>query len=183
MKYIKRSLSTFSYAILLGLLVFASTSSAVAQDKKTDNPEKGKYQNVEVATFNVQEGVEFSAERVQSLTNAVAKELKDIKRFKQVVREGETPTDAAAPTLKVTGTVIKFKPGSRTQRYLLGIGGKTQIIATVNFIDRETGKVLHVFTADGDVSAGDIGILGSNSGGAKYELAEQVAKFAKKKFF
>ena len=117
------------------------------------------------------------------MTNAVARELKGIKRFKQVLREGEALTDAAAPPLKITGTVIKYKPGSRAQRYLLGIGGKTQIIATVNFIDRETGKVLHVFTADGDVSAGDIGILGSNCGDAKYELAEQVAKFAKKKFF
>ena len=56
MKYVKKSHPAFRYAILLSLLTLASTPpSAVAQDKKaaTDGVEKGKYQAVEVAAFNV----------------------------------------------------------------------------------------------------------------------------------
>ncbi len=98
-----------------------------------------------------------------------------------MLREGETPSDAAAPTLKITGSVVKYKAGSRAKRYMIGFGaGKSKLIAEVKFIDAATGNVLHEQKADGDVV---MGVFGGNSGGAKSELAEQVAKSAKKKFF
>lgn len=176
-------------ALLLGLFTAAlSFSNAFGQDKKADAaaapPEKGKYQIAEVVPFTAQQDVQISPEQLKSLTDTVVKELQDIKKFKQVTLEGAAPAagaDASAPTLKVTGTVVKFKAGSRAKRYFVGFGaGKTKVIATVRFIDRESGNVLHEFTADGDVH---MGIFGGNSGGAKSELADQVAKTAKKKFF
>jgi TolB-like protein len=159
-----------------------SLSSAYAQEQKAaaDGAEKGKYQNVEVAPFTAQEEVKMTPEQLKAVTDTIVRELQDIKKFKQVLREGETPADAA-PTLKITGTVVKFKAGSRAKRYFVGFGaGKTKMIANVKYIDRESGKVLYEYTADGDVH---MGIFGGDSGGAKSELAEQVAKTAKKRFF
>jgi hypothetical protein len=171
--------------ILLSLMAISlSFSNAFAQDKKAapaNNVEKGKYQNVVVAPFTAQSDLKITPEQLKDINDAVIKELQDIKKFKQVLREGETPTDASAPTLKITGTIVKFKAGSRTKRYLVGFGaGKSKIIANVQYIDRDTGNVLVEHAADGDVV---MGIFGGNSGGAKSELAEDVAKFAKKTFF
>lgn len=182
-------------ALLLSLFAFAlPLTNAFGQDTKAPAPapaaaaadiaEKGKYQNAEVAPFTAQQDVQISPDELKALTGTVVRQLQGIKKFKQVTLEGEAPAagaDASAPTLKVTGTVVKFKAGSRAKRYFVGFGaGKTKVIATVRFIDRETGNVLHEFTADGDVH---MGIFGGSSGGAKSELADQVAKTAKKKFF
>lgn len=168
-------------ALLLGLCAAAlSLSNVFAQDAKPAAPEKGKYQNAEVAPLTAQEGVQVTAEQLKELTGAVVKELQDIKKFRQVSLEGAN-SDAQAPTLKVSATVTKFKAGSRAKRYLVGFGaGKSKVIAHVRFIDRETGGVLYEFDADGDVV---MGLFGGNSGGAKSELAGQIAKAAKKRFF
>lgn len=176
--------------LLLGLCTAAlSLSNAFGQDAKAPaaapapTPEKGKYQNAEVAPFAAQDGVQVTAEQLKELTDAVVKELQEIKKFRQVSLEGAAPSpaDAQAPTLKVTATVTKFKAGSRAKRYLVGFGaGKSKVIARVRFLDRETGGVLHEFDADGDVV---MGVFGGKSGGAKSELAGQVAKAARKKFF
>jgi hypothetical protein len=171
-------------AFLLGLCAAVfSLSNAFGQDAKPPAPaapEKGKYQNAEVAPFTAQEGVQVTPEQLKELTDAVVKELQGIKKFQQVSLEG-VAADAQAPTLKVTATVTKFKAGSRAKRYMIGFGaGKSKVIAHVRFIDRETGGVLYEFDADGDVV---MGVFGGTSGGAKSELAGQVAKAAKKKFF
>ena len=176
----------FRRTLLLGLCAAAlSLSNAFGQDAKAPAPaapEKGKYQNAEVAPFTAQEGVQMTPEQLKELTDAVVKELQDTKKFRQVSLEGAAPAaDAQGPTLKVTATVTKFKAGSRAKRYLVGFGaGKSKVIARVRFLDRETGSVLYEFDADGDVV---MGIFGGKSGGAKSELAGQVAKAAKKKFF
>jgi Domain of unknown function (DUF4410) len=172
--------------VRLTLLVTFSLACSVclrAQAPAPAAPEKGKYQNAEVAPFTAQDGVQVTAEQLKELTDAVVKELQETKKFKQVSLEGAAPSaDAAqAPTLKVTATVTKFKAGSRAKRYMIGFGaGKSKVIAHVRFIDRETGGVLYEFDADGDVV---MGVFGGGSGGAKSELAGQVAKAAKKKFF
>jgi len=170
--------------VLLSLVAVAfSFSYAFAQDKKasTDNPDKGKYQNVVVVPFTAQEDVKIKPEQLKAINDAVVVELQKTKKFKQVLREGETPADASLPTLKITGMVVKFKEGSRAKRYFIGFGaGKSKVIANVKYIDAETDKVLVEHTSDGDVF---MGIFGGDSGGAKSELAEDIAKFAKKTFF
>ena len=169
--------------LFAALAVECLAAPAAAQDSKhaADASEKNKYQNVEVAPFTAQEGVKLTPEELKALTDTVVKELGEIKKFKQVLREGETPADAAAPTLKITGTVVKYKAGSRAKRYLVGFGaGKSKLIADVKFIDGATGTVLYEQKADGDVV---MGLFGGDSSGTKSEMAEQVAKYAKKKLF
>lgn len=172
--------------LLVSLLAVAlSFTHAAAQGKKAavadNNPDRGKYQIAEVASFTAQSDVKMTPEELKALTDTVVKELQDTKKFKQVVREGEAPSDASAPAMKITGTVVKYKAGSRAKRYFVGFGaGKTKVIATVRFIDKETGRVLREFTADGDVF---MGVFGGSSGGAKSELAGQIAKVVKKEYF
>lgn len=171
----------FVYAPLLLVLLTSVTASAQSAESAPGAAEKNKYQNVEVAVFTAQEDVKLTPEELKALTETVVKELKDIKKFKQVMREGEAATEPAAPTLRVEGKVVKFDAGSRAKRYFIGFGaGKTKMIANVKYIDRETGKVLYEYVADGAVH---MGIFGGGSGGAKSEMAEEVAKYAKKKFF
>lgn len=175
----------FRRALLFSLVAVAlSFSSAFAQDKKDamiDSGDKGKYQNVEVAPFTAQSDVKITPEQLKALTDSVVKELQDTKKFKQVLHEGETPTDPSAPTLKISGEVVKFKAGNRAKRYFVGFGaGKSKVIANVKYMDRGTGKMLAEHTSDGDVF---MGVFGGDSGGAKSELAKDVAKFAKKTFF
>jgi curli biogenesis system outer membrane secretion channel CsgG len=184
--------------ILLGLLTVALLSStALAQDKQStgDTAVKGKYQEIEVTTFDAKEGVVVPEGFLKTLMATVVTELQKTKKFKQVLREGETPATMAtmpAPagatpanagegTLRLTGTITKFKAGSRAKRYLVGFGaGKSKVIAHIKFTDKATGSVLFEQDVDGDVV---MGLFGGDSGGATRELAEAVAKSAKKRFF
>src|SRR5436853_6192578 len=117
--------------VLFSLVAVAfSFSYAFAQEKKAsaDNADKGKYQNVLVVPFTAQADVQIKLEQLKSINDAIITELQETKKFKQVLREGETPTDASLPTLKITGTVVKFKEGSRAKRYFVGFGaGKSKV--------------------------------------------------------
>ena len=160
-----------------------ATTPTAQEQKATADAEKNKYQSAEVVAFTAQEDVEMTPEQLKALTDTVVRELREIKKFKMVSLAGETPTatEVITPTLRIEGKVVKFKAGSRAKRYFIGFGaGKTKMIANIKYIDAESGKVLYEYVADGDVH---MGIFGGSSGGAKSELAEQVAKYAKKKFF
>lgn len=172
-------------AVMLLCLMAAvlSFSNAFPQDQKAPaaNADKGKYQNVMVIPFTAQTDVQIKPEQLKEINDAIIVELQKTKKFKQVLREGETPTDPSLPTLKITGVIVKFKEGSRAKRYLVGFGaGKSKVIADVKYVDQATDKVLAEHKSDGDVV---MGFFGGGSGGAKSELAEDIAKFAKKTFF
>ena len=170
--------------ILLGLLAVAlSTSTALAQDTKgaAAGGDKGKYQDIEVTTFDAKEGVTVPEGFLKTLMATVVTEMQKTKKFKQVLTDGQVAAPAGKPTLRLMGTITKFKAGSRAKRYLVGFGaGKSKVIAHVKFADKETGNVLWEQDVDGDVV---MGLFGGDSGGATRELAEAVAKSAKKRFF
>ena len=167
---------------LLGLLAaLCVTAAASAQENKAAAPafEKNKYHSIEVAPFTAQEGVEAPAELLKALETDSLSELRKANKFKLV--SGESASAPAEPTVRVVGTVTKYKAGSRAKRYLVGFGaGKSKVIARVKFIDKESGQVLHEEEVDGDVV---MGLFGGDSGGATREVGKAVAKAAKKKFF
>lgn len=164
---------------LFAALLFAIPAAA---QNKAPAAEKNKYQQIEVTRFEVKEGIKFPADYLVTMTEELVAQLQAIKKFKQVLREGESLTDPNAPALKLVGTVTEYKPGNRTMRYMIGMGtGKTKIVAHVKFLDYTTGAVLFEKDMDGKVILG--GMVKGESIGATRGLAKEVAKVARGKFF
>lgn len=169
---------------LLLLCLFAATSlvtTTASAQTKTEKTHKNKYQNIEVTRFDIEAGNEVPPEYLDELAKDIANQLRDTRKFKQVVRVGETATDTAAPTLRLTGTITKFKKGNRAKRYLIGFGaGATKMNVHVKFTDAATGETLFEDDVDGKVF---IGIFGGDSKGATNGVAKDIGKAAKKEFF
>lgn len=142
---------------------------------------KNKYQNIEVTRFEIKEGIKFPAESLDVIMTQIVEELENLKRFKQVSSIGETIASAPGPTIRLSGTITKYKAGSRAKRYFIGFGaGMTKVVAHIKFVDTATGTVLFEKDVDGKVW---IGLFGGASSGATRGLAKEVAKVTKKQLF
>jgi curli biogenesis system outer membrane secretion channel CsgG len=168
--------------MVLGLAAVLVLGVAASAQKKQATGLKNKYANIEIVRFEIKEGVEkFSADWLITMTEELYTQLKQTGKFKEVLREGETPTEAAAPTIKLTGIVTEFNPGSRAARYLVGFGaGSTKIKAHIKILDSTTNEVLFEDDVDGKVV---MGAMGGESVGATRGLAKEVASKTKKVFF
>jgi hypothetical protein len=163
--------------------LFAAMSLVVAASAQTNTEKthKNKYQNIEVTRFEVEAGNEVPPEYLDELAKDIANQLRDTRKFKQVIAIGETATDTSAPTLRLSGTITKFKKGSRAKRYLVGFGaGATRMVVHVKFADASTGETLFEDDVDGKVF---IGLFGGDSKGATNGVAKDIGKAAKKEFF
>lgn len=169
----------FLLAMLLAIGMCAPAVSA--QKKAVAGQHKDRFRNIEVAPFEVKEGVDFPREWLNLMTEQMMLQLKDTGKFKQILRPGETPAEAAEPVLKLSGTVITYKAGSRAKRYWVGFGaGKTVIKAHIKVVDRATGELLFEDDVDGKVV---MGVFGGESEGATRGLAKEIAAKTKKEFF
>jgi len=183
-----RELSRIALRLMFALVAAACARESFAQttatEQKSNAPqrsvEKNKYQRIEVARFEVKEGVQFPENYMTSLMGDLVEQLQEARKFKQVSREGEG-SNAGEPTILLQGVVSEFKPGNRALRYMVGPGvGKTKVVAQVRFLDKATSEVLYEGQVDGKVL---IGVLGGDSKGATRGLAKEVAKVTKQKFF
>jgi hypothetical protein len=153
--------------------------------QQTETVNKKIYQNVEIEKFTIRTGVEFPADKIDALTNVVAGELRETKRFNQVSIAGDAVAQPATETvdlstMKITGEVVKFDKGNRAMRYIVGMGtGKTKIIVNVKFIDAKTGETMMEQIVDGDISKG---IFGGNTSDARSEVADEIVKIMKRNF-
>lgn len=164
---------------VLTVLLLGLVSLTHAQEK--DTALTNRYQNIEVGEFKVESGIDFPADYQKDLPNAVVTKLRDLKKFKQVLQAGETPSDPNAPTLQLVGTVIDYKPGSQTKRYLVGFGaGKTKVIVHAKFIDKASGQVVLERDVQGKI---EWGVFGGESKSALNGVGKEIAEVAKKKFF
>jgi hypothetical protein len=162
---------------LVAVSVLAWPDAAAAGEKKL--AASYRYASVQVAPFDTKEGVAFPPDFSVRLTEELLKELAGSERFTEVLREGESPSEEAAPRVKLAGTVTEFKKGSQMKRYMIGFGaGKTKIKATVRFTDAASGDVVFEKDVDGKVI---MGFAGGDSMGAAHGLAKEVAKVAKEK--
>lgn len=175
MSYLRRE-------FIFGLFVFLlGCAPVLAQNTNPAADVKNKYQNIEVVSFDIQEGIKFPPESRDVIMAQVVEELKQIKKFKEVANTGATITDGSGPTVRLTGTITKYKAGSRAKRYLIGFGaGATKVNAHLKFVDAATGDVLFEKDVDGKVW---IGLFGGDSSGATRGLAKEVAKVTKKQLF
>jgi Domain of unknown function (DUF4410) len=134
------------------------------------------YLAVEIDRFVVENGVNFPIDYQVALVEDIIREMKRAFKSVEVLREGE-PLPDGKMVLRITGNVIKYKPGSRAKRHLIGFGaGSTVVKAQVKFVDAKSGQVLLDREAQGLTW---IGFLGGSSEGASGGLAKKIVGFAK----
>ena len=114
------------------------------------------YRNIEVKQFDVSAGVAFPQEHMAALMGDVRVHLAKLGRFDQVLGDRDQPADPDAPTIQLTGTVVKYSKGSRFMRYMIGPAslagpGKTKVVVELEYRDRDTGETLYMAKVDGKV--------------------------------
>ena len=99
-------------------------------------------------------------------------ELNKTKRFKQVLREGDSKASEIPDLLILKTMVVKYTPGNETQRALTTVSGATKLTVRSQLVTREGGIVLER-TVNGDVR-----FFGSNLR-ATHNLARNISKAIK----
>ncbi len=99
-------------------------------------------------------------------------ELNKTNRFKCVVREGDSKASEIPDLLILKTTVVKYTPGSETQRAVTTVSGSTELTVQSQLLTRD-GKILLERTVNGNVR-----FFGSNLR-ATHNLARNIAKMIK----
>jgi len=99
-------------------------------------------------------------------------ELNKTKRFKQVLRAGDSKASELPDLLILKTTVVKYTPGSETQRAVTTVSGATKLTVRSQLITRD-GKIVLDRTVQGNVL-----FFGSNLR-ATHNLARNIAKVIK----
>jgi hypothetical protein len=99
-------------------------------------------------------------------------ELNKTKRFKQVLREGDSRASGLPNLLILKTTVVKYTRGSETQRAVTTVKGATKLTVQSRLLTRD-GKIVLDRTVQGNVR-----FFGSNLR-ATHNLARNIAKVIK----
>ncbi|MGA9393605.1 MAG: hypothetical protein WBV69_24450 [Candidatus Sulfotelmatobacter sp.] len=99
-------------------------------------------------------------------------ELNKTKRFKYVLREGDSKASELPDLLILKTTVVKYTRGSETQRAVTTVSGATKLTVQSQLITRD-GKLVLDRTVQGNVR-----LFGSNLR-ATHNLARNIAKMIK----
>lgn len=99
-------------------------------------------------------------------------ELNKTKRFKYVLREGDSKASEIPDLLILKTTVVKYTPGSETQRAVTTVSGATKLTVRSQLVTRE-GRIVLESTVNGDVH-----FFGGNLR-ATHNLARNIAKAIK----
>ena len=99
-------------------------------------------------------------------------ELKKTKRFKYVLREGDRKASEIPDSLILKTMVVKYTPGSETQRAVTTVSGATKLTVRSQLVTRE-GRIVLESTVNGNVL-----FFGSNLR-ATHNLARNIAKMIK----
>jgi hypothetical protein len=100
-------------------------------------------------------------------------ELNKTKRFKHILREGDSTASELPNLLILKTTIVKYKCGSETQRAVTTVSGATMLTVQSQLITRD-GKIVLERTVNGNVR-----FFGSNLR-ATHNLARNIAKVIKK---
>jgi hypothetical protein len=156
-------------ALIICVCLIATSTTARAQTRI--------YQVVEVDRFNSESGVKFPLDYQVALVEDIIRDAMRTSKTLEIAREGENinrPEDA----LRITGTIIRFKPGSRAKRYLIGFGvGSTIVKAHVTFVDLASGRPVLEREVQGTTWGG---LLGGSSDSADDQLGSKIVALAKK---
>jgi hypothetical protein len=141
--------------------------------------ETRKYQAIEIQQFDVKQGIQFPDDYRTSLQNDLHVQLQKLNTF--TVRMSEDPQAALdQKTMRITGQIIEYHPGSKTARALFGMmAGSTTVKAHIQVFDTADGSLLFEDDVDGKVTYWS---PNQDSKGATEGLAKEVAKKIKKRF-
>jgi hypothetical protein len=141
--------------------------------------ESRKYQAIEIQQFDVKEGIKFPDDYRTSLQNDLHVQLQKLNTF--VVRRSEDPQAALdQKTMRITGQIVEYHPGSKTARAIFGMmAGSTSVKAHIQVFDAADGSLLFEDNVDGKVTYWS---PNQDSKGATEGLAKEVAKKIKKRF-
>jgi len=99
-------------------------------------------------------------------------ELNKTQQFKQVFREGASKASQIPDLLILKSIVLKYKPGSETQRAVTTVSGATKLTVQIQLVTQD-GKIVLERTVNGNVR-----FFGSNLR-ATHNLARNIAKLIK----
>jgi Domain of unknown function (DUF4410) len=156
--------------ISIGVVALLAAVPAAAGAGKT-------YSHLVVQDFQVPADADFPPDFRNALRRNIVRHLQETGRFLNVtlLEPGQAaPTDA---DIALTGKIVRFKKGSRAERYMVPGMGQTSIRAWVEFTNPATGDSLLKKEVGGKVV---IGVLGGDSKGATNGLAKGLAKSVKK---
>jgi len=102
----------------------------------------------------------------------LVEELNKTKRFKYVLREGDSNAGSTSDLLILKTTVVKYTAGSETQRAVTTVSGATKLTVQSQLMTRD-GKIVLDRTVQGNVR-----FFGSNLR-ATHNLARNIAKMIK----
>lgn len=155
------------------LVVFVLFSAVIA------SAETRKYQAIEIQQFDVKQGIQFPDDYRTSLQNDLHVQLQKLNTF--AVRMSEDPQAVLdQKTMRITGQIIEYHPGSKTARALFGMmAGSTTVKAHIQVFDAADGSLLFEDDVDGKVTYWS---PNQDSKGATEGLAKEVAKKIKKRF-
>src|ERR1700757_1857231 len=102
----------------------------------------------------------------------LAEELNKTKRFKYVLRKGDSNAGSTSDLLILKTTVVKYTAGSETQRAVTTVSGATKLTVQSQLMTRD-GKIVLDRTVQGNVR-----FFGSNLR-ATHNLARNIAKVIK----
>jgi hypothetical protein len=99
-------------------------------------------------------------------------ELNKTKRFKYVLREGDSKASEIPDLLTLKTMVVKYTPGSETRRAVTTVGGATKLMVRTQLLTRD-GEIVLDCTVNGNVR-----FFGSNLR-ATQNLARNIARAIK----
>jgi uncharacterized protein DUF4410 len=156
--------------VLLALLCVGIIASA-------ENAKK-QYQTIEIQQFSVKDGIKFPDDYLSSLNNDLNTQLQKLNTFSVRVSDGSQTADQK--TMRITGQITEYQPGSKTARALFGmLAGSTKVKAHIQVFDSTDGALLFEDDVDGKVTYWS---PNQDSKGATEGLAKEVAKKIKKRF-
>ena len=179
---------------IIALMIIGLCASVGVFAQNTKNvTDKNKYQKIEIAKFDIKEGVEkFTDSSLDVMMSEIVNELQKLKKFKEVslatpddaqttdTAKVESETIPQESILRLVGTVTEYKEGNRAARYLIGFGaGRAKVKAHIKIVD-SGGAVLLERDVDGNVV---IGFFGGDGNAITRGLAKEIAKVTGRKFF
>ena len=138
-----------------------------------------QYQAIEIQQFDVKAGIQFPDDYRMSLQNDLQDQLQKLNTFNvRLMESSEAASDQK--TMRITGQIIEYHPGSKTARALFGmLAGTTKVKAHIQVFDAADGSLLFEDDVDGKVTYWS---PDQDSKGATEGLAKEVAKKIKKRF-